>query len=295
MLQWVRQDTPAPQAHSDGAAPVDHGQGQAIEFPHIHGMGYSSDGSQLLVAAHDGLRIFAGDEWLVPDIPAHDYMGFSPTAEGFYSSGHPAPGSELRNPLGLVKSTDGGTTLAHLGFAGESDFHLMAVGYANQAIYVLNAAPNSRLAPGLHYSQDEGRTWSESRLNGLSAQPIQIAVHPTEPATVAIATPGGLFLSTDFGNTFNQIGAPEVVTAVAFSPDGQRLLFGSRTLRSYSLQSGDSEPLEGPELAADDRVAYLAVNPQRATEIAVATFERDIFLSRDGGDLWHQIVRHGEG
>lgn len=94
-----------------------------VELPHIHGLGFSPDGRQLIVPAHDGLRIYREGKWLIPPTPAHDYMGFAATNDGFYSSGHPHPSAGLVNPLGLIKSTDGGQTLTQLDFAGESDFH----------------------------------------------------------------------------------------------------------------------------------------------------------------------------
>lgn len=172
-----------------------------VVFPDLHGLGFSADGRQLVVAVHDGLRIYENGQWNEPDLPAHDYMGYSPTDEGFYSSGHPHPSAGLRNPLGLVKSSDGGRRLVRLGFEGESDFHLMGVGYFSHAIYVFNPAPNSKLAPGLHYSLDDGKTWNQSALQGIAARPIQIAVHPTEVNTLAIATEAGLFISSDFGST----------------------------------------------------------------------------------------------
>jgi hypothetical protein len=98
-------------------------------MPHIHGLGFSGDGKQLLVPAHDGFRVYAEGAWEMPALPVYDYMGFAPANDGFYSSSHPGPSSRLVNPLGLVKSTDGGKTLDSLGFEGESDFHLMGVGY----------------------------------------------------------------------------------------------------------------------------------------------------------------------
>lgn len=60
-----------------------------VEIPHIHGLGFSSDGSRLLVPAHIGLLSYENSRWSQPDLPAHDYMGFSPVDTGFYSSGHP--------------------------------------------------------------------------------------------------------------------------------------------------------------------------------------------------------------
>ena len=157
-------------------------------MPHTHGLGFSADGSQIIVPAHDGFRIFADGVWQTPALPVHDYMGYAPTNDGFYGSGHPGPASQLVNPLGLVKSTDGGKTLDHLGFEGESDFHLMGVGYASHVIYVVNPAPNAKLQVGLFYSVDDGQQWQQSAARGLTVPPTQIAVHPCEAATVALAT-----------------------------------------------------------------------------------------------------------
>lgn len=266
-----------------------------VEMPHIHGLGFSPDGEQLLVPAHDGLRIYANGQWSVPDGPAHDYMGFTPASDGFYSSGHPHPSSGLVNPLGLIKSTDGGQTFAQLGFAGESDFHFMTVGYHNHAIYVGNPAPNSRLQPGIHYSLDDGKTWQQSALQGLTAQPIQMAVHPTEANVVAVATEQGVFLSTDHGNTFATVGPTDRVTAVTFHLEGKHLLFGYQQLFTYDLSAQQVEPVPSPAVAEEDAISYIAVNPVQMDELAVATFGRNIYLSQDGGQSWTRIAQEGKG
>jgi len=272
------------------------GRGQAaINFPDLHGMGFSADGRQLIVAVHDGLRVFEDGRWSNPNLPAHDYMGYSPSDEGFYSSGHPHPSSGMRNPFGLVKSSDGGRRLVRLGFEGESDFHLMGVGYFSHALYVFNPAPNSRLAPGLHYSLDDGTTWNQSALQGLAAGPIQISVHPTEADTLAIPTEAGLFLSSDFGNTFELVGETAPVTAVSFNPNGEELLSGYQSLYTYSLATKQVTPLTAPEISSQDAIAYIAMNPQNADEIALATFEKDIYLSKNSGQSWDQIAVEGKG
>ncbi len=269
--------------------------GDGVDLPHIHGLGFSPDGQQLFVPAHVGFRVFADGAWLTPDVPAHDYMGYVATDDGFYSSGHPDPASGLANPLGLVKSTDGGKTLIKLGFEGESDFHLMGVGYQNHPIYVLNPAPNSTLPAGMYYSLDDGKTWQQSAMQGVTAQPIQIAVHPTEANIVALATEDGLLISSDHGDTFERIGEAGPVTAASFSPSGERLLFGYNTLYVYDLASKQIYALQTPGISADDAIGYIAVNPVRSDEIAFATFGRDIYLSQDGGQSWQQITQSGTG
>lgn len=105
-----------------------------VTMEHVHGLGFSSDGKQIILPAHNGLVSYSEGKWQNLDAPKHDYMGFHAVDHGFYSSGHPEPGSKLKNPLGIVKSSDFGKTLTILGLEGESDFHAMAVGYKNHAI-----------------------------------------------------------------------------------------------------------------------------------------------------------------
>jgi len=272
--------------------------GGTVDLPHIHGLGFSADGEQLIIPAHNGLRIYTNGGWQEPDVPAHDYMGYSPADAGFYSSGHPGPGSGEINPLGLVKSIDGGQTLTRLGFEGISDFHLMGVGYYNHTIYVFSPGSNppipNSLPVGLHYSLDDGKTWQPSALQGVTASPYQIAVHPTEAGVVALATEGGLFLSSDFGNTFSLV-SPGTMTAAAFTPDGKSLLFGALGLSAYNLESGQTETLPAPALTGNNAITHLAVNPARPAEMALATAEIDVFLSPDGGETWQQIATKGTG
>lgn len=280
--------------HNEGGQAATHAGSAAIEIPHLHGLGFSADGQQLIVPAHDGLRVFADGKWQVPDLPAHDYMGYAPADNGFYSSGHPQAGSQLVNPFGLIKSTDGGKTLTKLGFEGESDFHLMGVGYRNHAIYVLNTGQNSRLSAGLHYSLDEGKTWKQSAAQGLTADPIQITVHPTDANVLALASVTGLFLSSNHGDTFERI-AVTPVTAAAFSPDGTRLVFGSTSLSVYDTGSKETTTMQAPKIDAQDAIGYIAVNPVRTEEIAIATFGKDLFRSTDGGQSWQPIAQDGVG
>lgn len=281
--------------HSDDDSHEHTEQAAAVAMPHIHGLGFSPDGRQLLVPAHSGLRIYSEGKWQIPAVPAHDYMGFTVANDGFYSSGHPDPETNLVNPLGLVKSADGGQTLVKLGFEGESDFHFMAVGYKNHAIYIANPAPNSILQAGVYYSLDNGQRWQSSALQGLTAQPTQMAVHPTDAAVVVMATEAGLFLSNDYANSFAPVAGNEAVTAVTFHPNGQTLLLGYQQLFIYDLAAQQLTTLPSPALDKDDAINYLAMNPLNPAEIAAATFDRDIHWSADGGKSWTKIAEDGQG
>jgi hypothetical protein len=60
------------------------------------------------------------------------------------------------------------------------------------------------------------------------------------------------------------------------------------------LEGGKAVNLELPPLGRD-AVAYIAQNPARRDEYAIATFERSVYLSKDGGRTWMQIAARGNG
>lgn len=221
-------------------------------------------------------------------------MGYSAVDAGFYSSGHPDLRTDFSPLLGLVKSEDDGHSIQPLAFEGESDFHLMGAGYYNHTVYVVNPEPNSGMSAGLFYTTDDGRTWTPSSAQGLSASPIQIAVHPTEPATVAVATQAGLFLSNDYGENLTLLGDAAPVTTVTFHPDGSTLFFGYQSLYAYRLKTGETETLNAPPATRENALNYIAVNPISG-ELAIANAERDIYLSQNNRQTWQQIAAQGRG
>jgi hypothetical protein len=44
----------------------------------------------------------------------------------------------------------------------------------------------------------------------------------------------------------------------------------------------------------DDAVGFLAQNPVAPKEYAIATYQRDVYVSKDGGRSWKQIARRGQ-
>lgn len=265
---------------------------------HAHGLAFLPDGKTLVVPAHIGIAAYRDGRWSRAPGPVHDYMGFSAAQGAIYSSGHPAPGSSLRNPLGLVKSSDGGATWQTLALGGEADFHVMASSWRGGAVYVVNAAPNSEMPqPGLYHTRDEGKTWTRGEAAGVDSQILALAVHPSDAATLAIGTlRGGAMLSRDAGKTFRPLGAQEPVTAVVFEHGGKALLYaeaGAPALIRRPLGRDSNERVKLPALGKDF-VAFIAQNPADPKALAFVTRNRSVFLSRDAGASWRQIAREGE-
>jgi hypothetical protein len=269
-----------------------------VTLTHVHGLSYSADGGKLMIPSHHGLAVYENGKWSKAPGPQHDYMGFAATAKHLYSSGHPAPGSRLVNPFGLIRSKDGGKSWDKLSLEGETDFHLLATSWNTNAIYVWNPAPSSRLkSPGLHATLNDGFAWKAAPASGLGGEPRAIAVHPDDPKVVAVATTKGLFESSDSGERFRQIAGGEG-TAVFFDLDGKHLWYGSfegqpRLVRAR-LREGGIAQIKLPPLA-QDAVSYIAQNPSRRDEYAIATFKRSVYLSKDAGRSWTPIAEGGQG
>ncbi|WP_237234799.1 F510_1955 family glycosylhydrolase [Pseudomonas sp. TCU-HL1] len=270
----------------------------AVTLTHVHGLAYSPDGQRLSIPSHHGLAIYSAGRWRKAAGPEHDYMGYAVTRRAIYSSGHPAQGSGLTNPFGLIKSSDDGRTWQQLGLQGEADFHLLAAGFDNGALYVFNGRPNSRMsAPGLYFSLNGGLNWQRAAAQGLSEAPVALAVHPTDSKVVALTTSTGLYVSRDAGQSFQALSQGEQTVGLAFSLDGNSLWFGSygngAKLSRLELATGQVTPLSVPELKKD-AVAYLAQNPTQPQEWAMATFKRDVYVSKDGGKSWSAIAKAGQ-
>jgi hypothetical protein len=268
-----------------------------ITLHHVHGLAYSPDGKRLMIPSHHGLAVYQDGKWTKAPGPQHDYMGFSATAKNLYSSGHPAPGSGLVNPFGLIRSKDGGKTWEKLGLEGETDFHLLATSWNTNAIYVWNPAPSSSMKrPGLHYTLNDGFTWKAARAEVLSGEPRALAVHPDNAAIVAVATSEGLYVSTDSGERFGKSGGDGEGLAAFFDLDGKDIWYssfdGRPALSRIALKGSRSVKISLPALT-NDAVAYIAQNPARRLEYAIATFERSVYVSKDAGQSWKQIADRG--
>lgn len=271
---------------------------QPVTLHHVHGLAYSADGKQIFVPSHNGLAIFSDNRWTKAPGPQHDYMGFSATKQYFYSSGHPAPGSGLVNPFGLIKSRDGGQSWDKLGLEGESDFHGLATSHETNTVYVFNPSPNSRMPkPGIYSTANDGFVWKRAEAKGLEGAPFSLAVHPSNGKTVATGTKTDLFLSTDGGDNFKRLASGQQFLAAFFDLDGKHLWFstyGSEpALTRLDWSSGKKTEINLPPLT-QDAVAYIAQNPVNRNEYAIATFERSVYLTKDQGKTWTQIANKGQ-
>ena len=263
---------------------------------HLHAMAFSADGKSLLVSSHVGLTAWRDGHWRHDLETGIDITGFSVAARGLYASGHPEPGSRIRDPMGLARSDDG-VRWRSLALEGEADFHLIAASYRADRIYALSHLPNRLMSiPGIHSTRDEGKTWKRAAARGLRGEVLAIAAHPSETETVAVATDQGLYLSRDAGERFESLFGRNPVTAAIFGFNGERLLFTpalSNEIVFFAVGSGRRKAVRLPRLGGD-YATHLALHPADERTIAVGTRRRDIFLSMDRGASWRRIARDGD-
>ncbi|MGN4444217.1 F510_1955 family glycosylhydrolase [Bacillus cereus group sp. MYBK79-1] len=264
------------------------------KIEHIHGIGYAGNMPGVSIATHNGIKVYQNGKWFETKTELHDYMGFQATKNGFFASGHPERGANLKNPLGLMKSSDGGNTLEKLAFYGESDFHNLAVGYNTEAIYLYNERPNSKLQQGFYFSTNNGQDWKESKLKGLSSTIHSFSVHPDQASVVAVSAKDGVYLSTDYGNTFELFSTSLESTAVTLSnEDVIYAPINKQIVTKKSIATNEETNIQTPSLDSKDTIMYISQNPQNSAEIVFATMKANVFLSTDEGKTWKQITKEG--
>ncbi len=51
--------------------------------------------------------------------------------------------------------------------------------------------------PGIYYTEDARKTWQRAGADGLQGKVVALAVHPSDPRRIAVATDRGVFLSNE--------------------------------------------------------------------------------------------------
>lgn len=268
-----------------------------IELRHAHGIGYSADGNRILISNHYGIAVYSDGRWSKVEGPGHDYMGFVVTRDFIFSSGHVAGSRGTANPLGLVRSADGGQSWTTLALAGQTEFHFVAAGYESNTVYVYSERANAVMPGAGIYRMAGDRLigWQAAAGRGLEGEVATITAHPREAGTVVVATTSGLFISRDSGNEFEPLVAGARITTARFMLDGETLLVGTLEgqragLHRVTLKDGKRQTLALPPFGRD-AVASIVQNPARRAELALISFERAVYVSPDAGKTWKRIAR----
>ena len=177
---------------------------------------------KVLVLTHEGLyELISKNNMKLVGKDKIDVMGFTTLGKEFLASGHPAQGSKASNPIGLLKSLDGGITWRAVSLVGKVDFHLLEG--ARSELYGADSQSGN-----LMHSADSGKTWSSLGTNNFS----DIAVSPEIPE-LAIAIKGSELLITE--NAFKSTAKIKnnlKITQIEWLNSGLYALSGSTLYKS---------------------------------------------------------------
>ncbi|MDD7966151.1 F510_1955 family glycosylhydrolase [Actinomycetospora lemnae] len=242
---------------------------------HVHGLGIDPADGRLRIATHHGLFHLAGtglEKVGASPTADRDLMGFLVVGPATYlASGHPSPDEVVTpDPLGLVRSTDGGQSWQTVGLDGEVDFHALDQG--PDGIYGVDAAG------GLRTSTD-GRLWESL----ATPRALDVAADPVRRGRVALAVVGGTAVAEVDGRFAVRPG-PQLVF-LSWAPDGE--LYGlAPDARVFSSADGGSTWLARGSVPGGRPQALTAVGEGRVLAAAAA----GIHESRDGGRTFTTVV-----
>ena len=200
-------------AHHASAATLD-------SVSHIHHVKVIEN--KILVLTHEGLYELVGkNDMKLVGKDRIDVMGFTSLGKLLFASGHPAIGSKMPNPIGLVKSLDGGLTWKSVSLVGKVDFHFLEG--AGSDLYGADSQTGK-----LMYSSDSGKTWKDLGENTFT----DIAVSPKMSGMAIAIKDSELLLTEQAFKSTTKIKNTLKITQIEWRKSGLYGLGGSSLYKS---------------------------------------------------------------
>ena len=187
---------------------------------HIHHVKVA--GNKVLVLTHEGLFELVGkNDMKLVGKERIDVMGFVSLGDVLVASGHPAVGSTTPNPIGVIKSVDGGLTWKSISLSGKVDFHYLEG--SGSDFYGADSQTGK-----LMYSADSGVTWNTLGANTFT----DIAVSPMKSGTAIAIKDSELLLTQNAFKTSRKIESSLKITQVEWRKSGLYALSGNSLYKS---------------------------------------------------------------
>ena len=200
---------------------INHAKAESLDsVSHIHHVKVVAN--KVHVLTHEGLYELVGkNDMKLVGKDRIDVMGFTTLGNVLVASGHPAVGSKMPNPIGVMKSLDGGLTWKSVSLSGKVDFHYLEG--AGSDLYGADSQTGK-----LMYSADSGVTWKTLGANSFT----DIAVS-AEMSGMAIAISNSELLLTE--NAFKsttKIKSTLTMTQIEWRKSGLYGLSGNSLYKS---------------------------------------------------------------
>ncbi len=274
------------QSDKDSDSISDNSLKSISEITHGHGLALTAD-NKLYIATHHGLLLLENDKDLYPvGDKQDDYMGFSPhptDSKIFFSSGHPAIGGNI----GFQKSEDGGLTWKKIsdGLNGPVDFHAMTISPANSDLVY------GSYQGAVQRSIDGGKNWEKFPVNFII---VNFTADPNDENVVYAASPQGLFVSKDKGQTWDKLteagNENGFVSTVIIDPQN------SLRLIAYAEDKGLIESIDGGKKwnpinqgFEGGTPLYIAFNKAVPNTGYILTEQNSIYKTINDGASWNKI------
>ena len=180
---------------------------------------------KVLVLTHEGLfELVKRNEMKLVGKEKIDVMGFSTLGKALLASGHPAVGSTMPNPIGLVKSIDGGLSWKAVSLVGKVDFHFLEG--AGSDLYGADSQSGKFM-----YSADSGLTWKILGENNIT----DIAVSPKKSGMAIAIKDSELLLTNNAFKTSSKIKSSLKFTQIEWRESGLYALSGSSLYKSTNI------------------------------------------------------------
>ena len=181
--------------------------------------------NKVLVLTHEGLfELVSKNDMKLVGKEKIDVMGFTTLGKVLFASGHPAAGSKAPNPMGLVKSIDGGLSWKAVSLVGKVDFHFLEG--ARTDLYGADSQSGDLL-----HSANSGKTWRSLGANTFA----DLAVSP-EMSGMAIALKDSeLLLTENAFKTSSKIKSALKFTQIEWRKSGLYSLSGNSLYKSTNF------------------------------------------------------------
>ena len=246
-----------------------------VPLSHIHGVGIDPAGGTLVLATHEGLFEVGRDGAVARVGPVIDLMGFVVAGPGhFFASGHPGPGTDLPQPVGLLESTDGGKTWTPVSRQGLSDFHALTVGGAGIVGY-----------DGQLWRSADGEQWEQ---DAIPSAPATLAAAP-EGTSVLATTAQGLLRTDDLDDGWSPVPGAPLLQVVDWTSDGAGLIGVTPSGTVWTSDDRGVTWQEGTALGSVPEAMDVSGTGETA-RVAVVTVDA-LLESRDHGQTFDVVVQ----
>ncbi len=178
--------------------------------------------NKALLLTHEGLFELVGkNDMKLIGKDKIDVMGLTSLGKVLVASGHPSKGSNMPNPIGLIRSIDGGLSWKVISLAGKVDFHLLEG--ARSDLYGADSQSGN-----LMYSADSGKRWISVGANSFE----DIAVSPKMPGMAIAIKSSELLLTENAFKSTTKIKNNLKITQIEWRNSGLYALSGSTLYKS---------------------------------------------------------------